>query len=144
MGSPHYKKLVYFSGKVVTKLFLETNCIRKILQSSIALMVRQKHSGQQIKNCASTLRHYVFIYFFQIFHIQARNLFWVERDIAVLWTKLCSFGNLVPKIAASQGISNLFLFLCTCCQFNINTCCHQFIFSYNLSKFMCWSNLCLW
>ena len=42
-------------------------------------------------------------------------------------------GNLVPEIAASQEISNLFLLLCTCCQIILNTCCHSSIFSYNLS-----------
>ena len=49
------------------------------------------------------------------------GLFWVTHDIAVLWTKICSFGNLVPKTATSQGISNLFLLSCTCCHFLINT-----------------------
>ena len=36
-------------------------------------------------------------------------VFWVAHDIAVLWTKLCSFGNLVLKKATSQGITNLFI-----------------------------------
>ena len=36
-------------------------------------------------------------------------LFWVAHDIAVLWTKLCSFGNLVLKKATSKGITNLFI-----------------------------------
>ena len=46
-----------------------------------------------------------------------------------LWTKLCSFGNLVPKKATSQGITNLFVPLCTCCQLSINACCHLFVLS---------------
>ena len=37
------------------------------------------------------------------------KLFWVAHDIAVLWTKLCSFGNLVLKKATSKGITNLFV-----------------------------------
>ena len=41
--------------------------------------------------------------------IKASLLFWVAHDIAVLWTKLCSFGNLVLKKATSQGITNLFI-----------------------------------
>ena len=36
-------------------------------------------------------------------------LFWVAQDAAVLWTKRCSFGNLVLKKATSQGITNLFI-----------------------------------
>ena len=32
---------------------------------------------------------------------------------------LCSFGNLVPKKATTQGITNLFIPLCTCCQTSI-------------------------
>ena len=54
-------------------------------------------------------------------------LFWVAHDIAVLWTKLYSFGNLVPKIATSQGITNLFLLSCTCCQLLI-ICLQNFYF----------------
>ena len=33
----------------------------------------------------------------------------------------CSFGNLVPKIATSQGITKVFIVSCTCCQLLINT-----------------------
>ena len=38
------------------------------------------------------------------------QLFWVAHKFVVLWTKICSFGNLVLKTATSKGISNLFLF----------------------------------
>ena len=39
-------------------------------------------------------------------------MFWVAHDIAVLWTKLCYFGNLVLKKATSEGITSLlFLFV---------------------------------
>ena len=36
-------------------------------------------------------------------------MFWVALDVAVLQTKLCSFGNLVLKKTTSQGITNLFI-----------------------------------
>ena len=55
------------------------------------------------------------------YKIKETILFWVVPDIAVLWTKLCSFGSLVPKIATSKGITNLFLLSCTYCQLLINT-----------------------
>ena len=45
-----------------------------------------------------------------------RYLFWVAHDVAVLWTKLCSFGNLVLKKTTSHGITNLYIPSCTCCQ----------------------------
>ena len=42
-------------------------------------------------------------YLWSIF--QSSLLFWVVHKFVILWTKKCSFGNLVPKTAASNGKS---------------------------------------
>ena len=81
---------------------------RMLRITQLILLNKKKMKMFLLPNQFSLKRFFVFRIYSQIIRYR-RHLFWVGHKLVVLWTKVCSLGNLVLKIAASKGISNLFL-----------------------------------